>query len=494
MRRCRMTACAFLLVAGLWQSGKASGFENSGVGAQARALGGAFRAIADDWTAAYYNPAGYAFIKDNQLGGNLAFFHYRQELNPTYRWGGSFETGVYNDRVNFNNHEILSNPSAGFVVRLPIAGETIFGLSAYQPYDYNSTWNLYDPLDAYNDSLTMPQDQFRTNLDVVSFQMTAAKSFNEDKLAVGLGFQILRADLLFNTLQFRQNPLWERDRSSVLVSRPYDKITEFSHHDGKGWGIGLRGGVLYKLNEKTNLALTFSLPSTITVSGRARLEYYMPYNRSISPQDSAGFIGGTVGHLFSAGALVVDSADFESPLHLPRTLGLGVSWQSSERLRLSVDAEYVRWSGFDGWQFTYSNHQGLKGPADTAADIRQFFQSTTTVPVDWESTIKLAIGLKYDVTTRFSLLAGGTADQSPLSNVQMVSPNIIETGNKFIYNIGGILHLAQWDVSIMSSYTALPDRTTSAISDWDGDKTPDTFPGTYTASQYETVMSFTYRF
>jgi long-chain fatty acid transport protein len=493
MRRCKIAACGFLLVAGLWQSGKTSGFENTGVGAQAHALGGAFRAIADDWTAAYYNPAGYAFIKDNQIGGNSAFLQYREEITPNYRWGGMYETGVYNDRQNFNNHEILSNPSAGFVVRLPIAGETIFGLSAYQPYDYNSTWNLYETLDAYNDSLTTPQDQFRTNLDVVSFQLTAARSYLEDKLAVGLGFQILRADLIFNTLQFRQSPLWERDRTSILVSRPYDKITEWSHHDGNGWGMGLRGGLLYKLNEKTNVAVTFSLPSTVTVKGQALLNYYMPYNRTIRPPDS-GSTGGTVLNLFTSGSRVIDSADFESKLTLPRTMAFGISWQATQKLRLSFDAEYVRWSVFDGWKFTYSNHRGLRGAADTAVDIRQFFQSNTNVPVSWESAGKVAIGLKYDIASRLSLLAGGTADQSPLSNGQMVSPNLIDTGDKYIYNFGGVLHVQRWDLSAMMSYTSFPDHTTSAIYDWDGDGTPDTFPGAYKASRIETVMSFTYRF
>ena len=494
MRRCKMVACAFLLVAGLWHNGKASGFENSGVGATARALGGAFRAVADDWTAAYYNPAGYAFIKDNQVGGNFAFLHYRQELTPSYRWGGQYETGVFNDRADYNNHEILSNPSAGFVVRLPVAGETVFGLSAYQPFDYNTTWNLYEPLKAYNDSLGLPQDQFRTNIDVVSFQVTAARSYLDDKLAVGLGLQLLRADMLFNTMQFRQNPLWERDPGSILVSRPYDKITEWAHHDGHGWGVGLRGGLLYKLNEKTNLAVTFSLPSTVTVKGRARLEYYMPYNSLIRPEDSIGYLGGTVGNLFSAGSQVTDSADFESKLHLPRSLGFGLSWQATEKLRLSFDAEYVRWSGFSGWQFTYSGHQGLRGAADTAVAIRQFFQSTTTAPVDWESAGKFAVGLKYDLAPLFSILAGGTADQSPLANGQMVSPNLIDTGDKYIYNIGGVLHVERWELSMMTSYTSFPDHTTSAIFDWNGDKTPDTFPGAYKASLYETVMSFTYRF
>jgi len=118
---------------------------------------------------------------DNQLGAYYSFMHYRNEIVPSYKWGGIYETGIYNDRVNYNTHEILSNPAIGFVTRLPIWGETVVGLSAYQPFDYNITWDMFFPLQAYNDSVGLPGDQFRNNLDVVAFQVTAAREFSEEK-------------------------------------------------------------------------------------------------------------------------------------------------------------------------------------------------------------------------------------------------------------------------------------------------------------------------
>jgi long-subunit fatty acid transport protein len=265
-------------------------------------------------------------------------------------------------------------------------------------------------------------------------------------------------------------------------------------HDGNGWGLGLRGGLLYKLNDKTNVAVTFSLPSTITVKGDATLDYVMPYNHGVHSTDSIGYIGGTVGHLFTAGSMVSDQATFETDLKLPQILGFGVTWQAAEKLRVSFDAEYVRWSNFAGLTFEYSGHTGLIGPADTALDIRDFFQTTTTVPVSWKSAGKVALGLKYDLHKRFSVLTGGSADQTSLDHGQMISPNFIDTGDKYSFNLGGLLHLDRWDLSMMTSYTSYPDLTSSAVMDWNGDKTPDSFPGDYKAAQYETVMSFTYRF
>ncbi len=51
----------------------AGGFALSGVGSRATSMAGAFRGLADDATAMYWNPAGLAFLEENQidLGGTF---------------------------------------------------------------------------------------------------------------------------------------------------------------------------------------------------------------------------------------------------------------------------------------------------------------------------------------------------------------------------------------------------------------------------------------
>ncbi len=44
------------------------GFEGPGLGIRANSMGGAFIAIADDWTAGYWNPAGLAQLKGTGIG------------------------------------------------------------------------------------------------------------------------------------------------------------------------------------------------------------------------------------------------------------------------------------------------------------------------------------------------------------------------------------------------------------------------------------------
>ena len=268
MRICKFSISILLVLALLSPGLLAGGFENSGIGLKARGMFGAFRAIADDWTAAYYNPAGYAFIYDNQLGANFAFVHYRNELTPNYNWPGESDwgqPGIYNGLNIYNIHEILSNPSMGFATRIPLFGETVFGLSGFQPFDNNISWKLYEHDLAYNDSLSLPINQFRNNLDVVAFQLTLAKEYLDGKLGIGLGLQLLRADLNQDNTIFRDNPFYD-NLPSQLQTLLMSKITEFNHNDGNGYGFGFKLGTLYKVNENVNLAFNLNIPFDIDMA------------------------------------------------------------------------------------------------------------------------------------------------------------------------------------------------------------------------------------
>ncbi len=475
----------------------ASGFENSGVGTKARGMAGAFRAVANDWTAAYYNPAGYAFLYDNQLGGNVALRHWRDEITPAYKWGGIYETGMFNDQADYNNHEILSLPAAGFVVRLPVWGETVFGLSAYQPFDYNITWKLYEPLAAYNDSLSVADDQYRNNLDVVAFQLTAAREFSEDELSLGIGLQILRGDLVFNNLVFRDNPLRAMaDTTQDLWVRPYEKISVFNHNDGYGWGFGLSFGALWKVNEKLNAAATVRVPFNITISGQSNSQYYMPKNQTLRDKNDSVWVRfpGTVGYLFLSGSKIIDYADFETTLKLPPSVAFGFAYDVGEKLKVALDAEYTFWSTFDGFTFTYTNHRGLSGVADTAQIAHDFFTADYSYPVEWKNTGKVMLGATYEYSPHMTFLGGVSLDQSPAREVKQFTPLFVDTGDKLGLSAGCIFHIDRWDLGLVSSYTKYPDLTVPTPDTFGEEEDFMYFPGDYKAAMYETILSFNYRF
>lgn len=482
----------------------ASGFENSGIGLKARGMSGAFRAIADDWTAAYYNPAGYAYILDNQFGSAWAFMHHRDEIVPNAYWGDpGMPRGIFNDRVNYNTHEVLTNPSAGLVLRLPVAGETVFGLSAYQRFDQNISWRLFQPLPTYSVTNEFPNDQFSVNLDVVTFQLTAAKelAMGENMLALGLGLQLQRADLIYSNVFFRENPITNSPDDpfyDVMQDYPFDLVTQYNRSDGSGWGFGVNAGAMIEFSEHLKAGLTANYPAPITISGTANSEFFLPDASTMATNPPLPeVVPGTIYHLFVSGAVVRPTSDFEVDLDLPPSMGLGLAYQATDRLMLSIDAEYTIWSQFEGLQFSYSNTTGLFGPADTVDFAREFFTEASSAPVDWDNTLKVMLGGSYELPEFLSpelgltLVAGLSADQSPTRNSGLLTPQFIDTGNKYGFSGGGILHLDRWDLGLVTTYTHQQSRE---VWDLDMDDTFMSFPGQYEADIYETILSFNYRF
>ena len=486
----RIAVASVLALALLGSSVLAAGFANTAVGLKARAMGGAFRAVADDWTAAMYNPAGYAFLKDNQFGGNSAFIHLRNELTPNYRLGGEYELGVFNDVTLYNKHEVLSNPSAGIVLRLPVWGETVFGLSAYQRFDYNITWQAFSPLRAYNDSVdfALPTDQYRNNLDVVTFQITAAREFIPEKMSIGIGLQLLRGDLIFNNVNFRTTPMTEEP----WTDEPYRHVPELSSNDGSGWGFGINVGMLYKLDPKTNLAVTLDVPFDINISGDAELQYIMPkINALLIPGSPVG--PGSIGYLFANGDNIVLPASFDTKLKLPPTVGFGLSRDVSEKLTVAVDAEYTFWSRFTGFEFTYTGLGAMPPITDEPATVQQFFSEPLESRVEFCNTAKLAGGASYDALTYLTVFGGVTFDQGASRNGIAFIPQFADTGDKFALSAGLQFHVQRWDLGIATAFTNYEDATITTL-DNDLDGVYEGFPGDYTAKTYETVLSFNYRF
>ena len=476
----------------------AGGLEAIGLGTKASGMAGAFRAIADDWTATYYNPAGLARLLDNQLGANLSLVHIRNEITPDFRWGGTFSSGVENDVAQYNHHAILSNPSAGFALRLPVWGETVFGLSAYEPFDYNVEWRLFQIPGAYNDSLQLPEKQYLNNLDVVAFQLTAAREFKEEQLYLCLGLSVLRADLLHDNVYLRRNPYLAVDPNWEFAQRPADHIVEWTQDDGYGFGFGVRGGLLWQQSDKLTVGLSAFVPSNIKVSGESVLELYMP--KFVYPT-KAGEQGGGVPQLLKEGSMVVDSASFDATIKLPPSIGAGAAYQVNEKLTLTLDGEYTLWSRFDGYHFDYRDHQITTAlvysraiRSDTVVNITNYIESDLSRAADWSNSLKFMAGARYLYSENLTLLGGAGIDQSPMRSDKLFSPQFADLGTKLMLSAGLIVHIDRWDLGLVTAYSGHPNATAESLTDIDGDGVVDSFAGDYKAATYQTSLSFNYRF
>ncbi|MDH4224003.1 MAG: hypothetical protein OEV55_10775, partial [candidate division Zixibacteria bacterium] len=74
--------CLFLLLSYPLSNSNSSGLTPSGVGTKALGLGGAFRGLADDWSASYWNPAGLAFQTKSEINFSFMILSPRPRYMP----------------------------------------------------------------------------------------------------------------------------------------------------------------------------------------------------------------------------------------------------------------------------------------------------------------------------------------------------------------------------------------------------------------------------
>ena len=72
---------AFLIQPMMPGASSASPFDTYGFGGRGMAMGGAVASIVEDYTATYYNPAGFAFTEKPEIGGGFVYGETNLRLN-----------------------------------------------------------------------------------------------------------------------------------------------------------------------------------------------------------------------------------------------------------------------------------------------------------------------------------------------------------------------------------------------------------------------------
>ncbi len=486
----RYSSFCLLLLILLIPNAFGNGFVYDGLGVKARGMGGAFRAIADDWSAAYYNPAGYNRIADNGLGLNWHFYHNRYTAVPSFYNDNGDPTGYYNDQEIYNHHRVLDAPHGGMIFRLPVMGETVFGLSVMQTFAQTVTWTLYDNLTGYNEA-AYPRRQFHNGLEVVEFQLTMAKGFMEDKLSVGLNLSLLRGDVVHYGVVLNDNPFTGNPDPLLaqIGARPYDKIPEWYGHDGFGWGFGFRLGFLYEVNEKIDVGLVYNSKGSMDVSGDVNFRYYIPDNPTLAARPE--IFDTTEAHYFLEGGVEEVSAEFETTFESPASIAGGISYDVNDKLTIALDAEYIFWSQYEGFEFTYSNFSGL--PRESFTTARTLMTKDLNIPVEMEDAGRVMGGLSYQMYDFVQLRAGFGVDQTAIS-AESYTPMFLDIGTRYNYSIGAGFDIGFWRLEIAGSYMAYDDLSVAIKHDIDNSGTIDNLVGDYSGDVYNVILGLSYRF
>jgi long-chain fatty acid transport protein len=458
----------------------ASGIDIPGVGDKATSMGGAFRALANDWSAAWWNPAGLAYLESSQFTSQLMILSPRPEFTPDIAADnlGQIALGYRNGMEWVPSDRHFYYPNAAGFYKLPNTNNLNAGVAVLFPYGMGSRWDLFDPLPGYNEFDTVglfPGTDHEVNFVVVDIHPTVAKELVEDKLSAGVGLSIQNGDLAYQRTYFISS-------SSVVpggAARPYENFLMDSKIQADGWGIGVNLGILFKASPKLNLAASYRSPVNINLSGHVNQGVYFPYNSELVKADSS------LAPFFTGGA-AFNKPSLDMTLKLPGQLGIGLALFASESFTLTADWAWTQWSRFDQWELEFESGSVTPGLGT---------MPPSQVVLEWDDVSSFSIGMEYVVREDLTVRAGYANDPSPIPD-ETISPMFLDFSDKNRLNLGGSYSWQEqkYEVGYNFEYINFKDREVSTLMDVDGDGNFDNFPGSYTTTVYGSHFYFTYRF
>ena len=315
-----------------------------GVGARAMGMGGAFLAVADDFTALYWNPAGLAQIKKFELFGGFA--HSEMDAETQFTGGRITEADRSKTRPN----------AIGLVYPLYTArGGVALALGYNRPQNFDSEIAIKG-LDPSSGMVFSGLDVDETEID----------SGGIGVWSFGAGVFISKNILLGGSMDFWYGSSFNELDSTANDIRNVDiDLAGFAIHDTvdrKYMGLGGRVGLLARAGEHVTFGLTAMFPVDLEVDEVWRQETEVT---------------------FDDGGIETDVDEGATPLfdiERPFEFGGGVAVKLLEkRLTLAGDLQFTDWT-----QTEYS-----RPPAEdvSSRDFEEFY----------DNTVQIRLGAEYRI-------------------------------------------------------------------------------------------------
>lgn len=465
----------------------AAGIETNGVGARALAMGGSYRAISDDWSAMYWNPAGLAFMHGwhaglcTELVAPRATFQAGAGHYYNLYGGEDFEPfSVAYQSERPNEPKNLVVPAAGLTYS---TGQWAFGLGVWVPMGWEATWDVLRtassnsgevpgvPYDAYN--VSYPKYEYESDIKLIDIHPTVAYKMN-DKLSFGLGLSILLGDIAIRQPAFLQSPylyplgdfsLYEivlqpnthpSDLSTLEHMRkpPFDHLITEAKMQSSGTTYGGNVGIMFKATEHLSVGASLQYYADLSASGdysqttyfgdapeyhalAQSYDYYFSSFLDLGAIDSLQyqmlnqFYSGEVKSLVDTKATVT--------IPLPLKAGIGLSYSGFRNLLLAFDFSYTQWSVWDTLKITDSND----------AHISQLVKN-------WNDAFKVGLGAEYTVGR--ARLRGGLSYDKRAAVDASVSPTIPDIGDRYSLNLGISWPIGPVALGLNYTHIYIPDR------------------------------------
>ena len=418
----------------------AGGYNLAGVGAKALTMSGAFRGVADDWSAMYWNPAGLAGQSNAvALEGKSLFPLVWLTPNVTSHYSG-YEGYVNGVEVTTNEQ---AYPAGAFGVTLGLPNNLTAGFSVFAPSALGAEWKgLYTgpPYGYHNDDY--PDIAWSSDLKVFDIHPSIAYQVNEDlKLGLGIGINMGIIKL--------QVP----KKIPTKAIMPSEHFYADAVLEGDGIGFGFNLGALYKVNEKLSIGVAYRHSVTIPITGTLKQTVYLPNSpglQSAKPE---------LAHLFEGGTAEAEP-DGEADFPLPRDAGIGLAYHPNAKLTLTYDVVWTNWGAVDEIDIVLTGD----GPVDSDGDGVVEPAEDTKLLLMYADTYRVSIGADYlfyepkNMYLRF----GYYFDPSPIP-AGSLRPTITDVADKHNFSVG-FKYMAMEDLAIEAYWEHLFTNERSVVS------------------------------
>jgi long-chain fatty acid transport protein len=300
-----------LLAVGLTTGLSANGLNLNGTGAKSDAMGGAFIGLANDFSAAYWNPAGLAQI------AKASFSLYGADIIPA----GTYVVEPYGiDAKSVSAHYLI--PGLGFFT--PLGKKFVVGVYVYAPSGAGAEWNGED-LKALTNGVPF---LWKSKLGIFTISPSVAYKIS-DKIMLGATVDV--------------------NYGMLTMDQPFE-LGQYSE-DLTGWAASGTLGLLVKPSKMFSFGLSYKLPFTAKLSGDVEIPY-------------ATMVPGVT--------TTTDTGTREATW--PMWIGGGVAINPTDKLTITADVQYTNWKKLQTIPITFNDPTwnavfGPGGPYDRVDEL-----------------------------------------------------------------------------------------------------------------------------
>ncbi len=399
----------FGLQVGVFSYGQ--GFQVNFQGQKQQGMGCAGAALNLDASSLFFNPGASAFANKSEvnLAGTTIFAHVLYTDSTT--------------QTSFRTQNPVGTPFSAYgLYHFKKSLEPLsIGLAVYTPFGSTVQW---DPNWIGRFALT------RLSLKAIFFQPTFSYRISE-RFGLGAGFVLSNGSV---NLQ-KDIPI-------------QDSLGQFGHAElaGKAIGFGYNGGILYHVNHKFSMGLS----------------YRSKVNMSVNNGNASFTVPSALVSSFPNGT-------FSSQLPLPSVLTLGLCFTPNAKWSFVLDINRVNWKVYDTLAFDYAQNTSALGDTKSARN--------------YKSICAFRGGAAYTATKKWTFRLGGGFGFTPVQS-GYVTPETPDANR--LYGTCGFSFTANHHFSIDASlYATRMQRT---------DKNLETqLNGTFTTMAFAPGISLNYR-